>query len=994
MQTRRAFLPAVLLLFTASGFAGLIYESIWSHYLKLFLGHAAYAQTLVLAIFMGGMAAGAWIASRFSSRWKEPLVAYAVTEALVGALSLAFHDVFVATSAWAYADAIPALGSPLAVQAFKWTLAAVLILPQSVLLGMTFPLMTAGVLRMQGERAGYAIAMLYFTNSFGAAVGVLASGFYFIAAVGLPGTLIAAAIVNLAVAGLVMLLRPRRAPAAVPVALAAAPPGTVKGLRLLLTVSALTGLSSFFYEIGWIRMLSLLLGASTHSFELMLSAFILGIACGGLWVRRRIDAALEPVRTLAYMQLAMGAAALATLPLYNETFVVMQGVMKALSRSDAGYVAFNLSSHLLSMAIMFPASFFAGTTLPLITAALLRRRAGERAVGQVYAANTAGAIAGVVLAVHVGLPLLGLKGTIVAGAAIDLALGVVLLAKAGQRAPRLRVLGAALAACALAGFAVLGVQFNALSMTSGVYRIGVLQDPQRQEVQLQIDGKTATVSVVRNGKARSLLTNGKPDGAVNIEGEPNDDEIMMGLLGALPQFFAPEARRVANIGFGTGMSTHVLLASRTIETVDTVEIEPAMVRAASLFRPLNARAFDDPRSHVQFEDAKTYFSSHQSLYDVIVSEPSNPWVSGVASLFSTEFYRDVRRHLRPGGLLMQWVQTYEMSPTLLATILQALGENFADYELWTPSHGDVIIVAANGGKVPRPDASAFANPRLAAELGRLGIRNMDDLLLHRLGGSAVLAPYFASYGVPPNSDFNPILDLNAPRTRFLRVSADDMAHFHETGLPLLEWFDPQATLPRPDRITRSAGWLRRTAYAHQAKTIANYFRTGDETLLPAIPAPLGNQIVVARAAFVDCRLPVSLPVARDALGSIAWVVNVNLPRDERVAFWRRLLAGGCMKQPAVRRWLDFHAAVGANAPEMAEAASAILDSGEAIPPHLMPSLVGARMAGFLLRQHPGNAQRVLLKYRGQLGKDDVTQTMFRLLIGQVDRQTGAVLKSK
>jgi spermidine synthase len=560
--------------------------------------------------------------------------------------------------------------------------------------------------------------------------------------------------------------------------------------------------------------------------------------------------------------------------------------------------------------------------------------------------------------------------------------------------PRLKVLGATLVACAGVGFAALGFRLDALGMTSGVYRIGVLQKAERQEVQLQIDGKTATVSVVRNGKARSLLTNGKPDGAVNIEGDPGDDEIMMTLLGALPQFFAPEARRVANIGFGTGMSTHVLLASQTIEAVDTVEIEPAMVRAASLFRPFNARAFDDPRSHVQFEDAKTYFSSHQSVYDVILSEPSNPWVSGVASLFSTEFYRDVRRHLRPGGLLMQWVQTYEMSPTLLATILQALAENFADYELWTPSHGDVIIVAANGGKVPRPDPRAFANPRLAADLARLGIRSMDDLLLHRLGGSAVLKPYFATYGVPANSDFNPILDLNAPRTRFLRVSADDMAHLNEAGLPLVEWFDPQATVPRPDRIARSAGWLRRTAYAHQAKTMTNYLRTGDQSSLPTIPAALGNQLVVARAAFVDCRLQASLPVARDALGSIAWVVNVNLPRDERMAFWQRLRAGRCATEPAVRRWLDFHAAVGASAPEMAEAASAILDSGETVPPHLMPLLVGARMAGLLMREHTGNAQRTLMQYRGKVGKEPVTDTLFRVLIGQVDRQAGAALTSK
>ncbi|HET7200365.1 MAG TPA: hypothetical protein VFI80_06075, partial [Burkholderiales bacterium] len=135
------------LLFTLSGFAGLIYESIWSHYLQLFLGHAAYAQTLVLALFMGGMAIGSWICSRRSEGWKNLLRAYALAEALIGLAALAFHSAFVAATDFAYASILPALGGELAAALFKWALAGLLILPQSVLLGMTFPLMSAGLIR-------------------------------------------------------------------------------------------------------------------------------------------------------------------------------------------------------------------------------------------------------------------------------------------------------------------------------------------------------------------------------------------------------------------------------------------------------------------------------------------------------------------------------------------------------------------------------------------------------------------------------------------------------------------------------------------------------------------------------------------------------------------------------------------------------------------------------------------------------------------------------
>ena len=985
---QRAFLPAILLLFTASGFAGLIYESIWSHYLKLFLGHAAYAQTLVLAIYMGGMALGAWLASRLSPRLPDLLLAYALIEVLIGIASLFFHRLFIEATGFAFEQVIPGLGSPAAVQVFKWTLASLLILPQSVLLGMTFPLMTGGVLRVRPERSGYAVAMLYFTNSLGAAVGVLSSGFYFIAEVGLPGTLIAAAIVNLAVGALVLLLRPAEG-ASRSAAPAGAAVAVVPGLRLLLAVACLTGLSSFMYEIGWIRMLSLVLGSSTHAFELMLSAFILGIAFGGLWIRRRIDTQREPVFLLGLVQVAMGIAAIATLPVYASTFRGMELAMQALAKTEGGYLAFNVASHGIALAVMFPAAFCAGMTLPRITAALLRRGAGERAIGQVYAANTAGAIVGVAAAVHLGMPWLGLKGLIISGAVIDLVLGVVLLAYAGGRSPRLVAAGAAAVSAGVVLFAAFGVQFDAHRMASGVYRLGALPAPERQKVELQIDGKTATVSVVRNDKVLALLTNGKSDGAIRMDGvEPTDDEIMMTLLGALPQVLAPEARRVANIGFGTGMTTHILLASERIESVDTVEIEPAMVRAAPLFRPYNARALDDPRSRIHYEDAKTYFSSRQARYDVIVSEPSNPWVSGVSSLFSAEFYRDVRRYLNDGGLLLQWVQAYEMTPALLASILRALEASFPDYELWMPSHGDLIIVAANNGPVPRADPRAFDNPKLRAELARFQIRNVDDLHLHRLGGSAALSPYFSTFGVPANSDFQPYLDLRASQARYLRAQADDLSYLLESGLPLMEMFDSEGGIPDSRRMTQGTRpWLRRAAYLEQARAVAGFLRHGESKALAPLSSALSNDAVLVRAALVDCRLTLTPSVARDALASIAWLVNQHLALKEREAVWALLENTRCGKPGAAeKQWLRLHAAVGAADPAaMAEVAGAVLDSNGDLPQELMVRVVAARVAGLILSNQAPVAQREAVRYRGQLGNSTATQALFRFLLGQADQ---------
>ncbi|HYS77074.1 MAG TPA: hypothetical protein VEM38_13350, partial [Burkholderiales bacterium] len=529
-------------LFTVSGFAGLIYESIWSHYLKLFLGHAAYAQTLVLGLFMGGMAIGSWLCSRRSARWKNLLRGYALAEGMTGLLALAFHPVFVASTEAAYESILPALGGDVPAMLFKWTLAGLMILPQSVLLGMTFPLMSAGLIRRYPAAPGESLAMLYFTNSLGAAVGVLASGFFMIEALGLPGTMRAAGILNLGLAALVWLLARGDEPrvAGRSEAGAAASPAPY---GLFLAVALLTGAASFIYEIGWIRMLSLVLGASTHSFELMLSAFILGLACGGYWVRRRIDSTGDPMRFLGIVQVAMGLLALATLPLYGQMFELMRAVMNGLAKTDAGYTLFLLSSHGIALAIMFPATFCAGMTLPLITFALLGH--GEKAIGAVYSANTLGSILGVFAAAHIGMPLLGLKGLISAGAALDVALGLALLWRLAH-APRLRTSAAALAlACFSAVIA--GVHLDGYKMASGVFRRGDLYSERDATMLFHRDGKTATVSLMDFGTDRSLRTNGKSDGAINMDpdGARISDEITMTLTAAIPLAYRPDAKSAA-----------------------------------------------------------------------------------------------------------------------------------------------------------------------------------------------------------------------------------------------------------------------------------------------------------------------------------------------------------------------------------------------------------------------------------------------------------------
>src|SRR3954463_450308 len=427
------------LVFVVSGAAGLIYESIWSRYLSLLVGHSAYAQIIVLVIFLGGMSLGALLVGQRSERLRQPLLWYAAVETLVGIIGLLFNYLYVDISDLAYGRIFPALAGGWALIVVKWLLAALMVLPPSILLGTPLPLMSAGAIRLLRARTGRLLSLLYFANSFGAAIGVLAAGFYLLGRVGLPGTLVTAALCNFVAAGGVVIgLRFLGASAVSDGAeahVAVLPDESHRGVTptpatLLLVVSFGTAVASFIYEIAWIRMLSLVLGSATHSFELMLSAFILGLALGAFWIRGRADRVANPLRLLGAVQCVMGVLAVATLPLYVSSFSWVATLLDTFKQSDAGYRGFLAARYAICLLVMLPATFCAGITLPLITKMLMDdggRVRGERAIGAVYGLNTLGSIAGVLLAGLLLMPLVGLKLLLIAGALVDIGLGLALL---------------------------------------------------------------------------------------------------------------------------------------------------------------------------------------------------------------------------------------------------------------------------------------------------------------------------------------------------------------------------------------------------------------------------------------------------------------------------------------------------------------------------------------------------------------------------------------
>jgi predicted membrane-bound spermidine synthase len=763
-------------------------------------------------------------------------------------------------------------------------------------------------------------------------------------------------------------------------------------VRTLLWVSALTGLSSFVYEIAWIRMLSMVLSSATHSFEIMLASFILGLALGGWWIRKRIERiGAGTLVYLAVVQMMMGVLALATVPLYNYTFDAMAWLMSGLARSEQGFVLYTLALTAVALAVMLPATFCAGMTLPLITSHLYRHGSGERAIGQTYAANTLGAIAGVLLTVHLLMPGLGLKNTMAVGAAIDIALGLVLLARRyrPQAALRPGLRGLAVTSLAAACLIPALVRFDPLRMGSTVYRDGARSLDRQTAILFAKDGKTATVQVARfPDGVLSISTNGKSDGGLQtLPGRgATRDEATMVMTGALPLVYRPRAEQVAVIGFGTGLSSATLLGSPHLKRLDTIEIEPAIVEGARLMRPANEAAYTDRRHHIVIDDAKAFFSRGQRRYDAIVSEPSNPWISGVASLFTEEFYSRVKTHLKPDGLLVQWIHIYEISPELVASIFNALARSFPNYDVYMSSPGDMIIVAGGEGRPLERSAQAFEMPAVKALLERVGVGGAQELALQFVSNQRALAPLWISYAVPANSDYFPIVDVEGLKARYTRQDAMALTVLHAMEVPALRALDgvaPFGAPAAPASASRgpTAVSPREGPYLHAALLAAF---VGEGRLPPpqATYAPDMTLAAGVRNRLFGCGAAGAAQVPWDSVVRFAADVLPYLDAAKSKELWRSIRESPCARAFSADevRWVEmFERVARARWGEAGEVAIELLAAPGDRSHHARVVLTQVAATGLILKGRRLDALRVLGAQVERLPAAERRQAWVRLL---------------
>lgn len=783
----------LLALFFVSGSTGLVYETVWGRDLHLIFGTSQFAVATVLAAFMTGLALGGWLGARLAPRVTRPLRAYAALEALIGVFALAFPWVLEALQPAYLAFWRATEPGPLLFGAFQFLLVGLALLVPTACMGATLPILV----RFVGDDQPGAVGTLYGVNTAGAVFGTWLVGFWLLPAMGVRDTTVAAALANLGLAALALTLDRSATPLP-------APARAEDRDADLLLIALVAGFSSLALEVAWFRLLSLILGASAYAFTVMLLAFLAGIAAGGhlggrLVARARGKALL---RVLAATQLAVallvwGAMWLwPTLPvLFVQAYWVLDPEPSTLWVMKCG----------IAMLVMSPAAVGMGATFPLLAHAAARGDL-SRPVGRVYAANTVGSLLGAFVGGFVLLPALQVRGTALLCVTLNLSAALVAWLRSGGR-PRLPALGAALVAAGLLWS--FPPPWNPMMMTSGVYKyVDNLKEPTAEELRRAMidryellwyrEGLSTVVTVARNRVTGNqwLANNGK------IDASTSTDMPTQVLVAHTPMLFLEgRARRSMLIGLASGITLGAMTLHPELETIDVVELEPSMPEAARLFAPWNHDALADPRVRLIGNDARNQLVlTPPGTYDLVVAEPSNPWLTGVANLFTREFFVMGQGRLAPGGIWAQWVQMYGMDARDLQSVIRTFCEVYPHVLLFsTIRDADLVMLGSNEPitmSAELADRLVKKNVGVESELAAVGVIDAYDLLSHYLFDRA--AALNLTGGIPLNTDDNLLVEYSAPKNLHRETSGENFLML----LPHAQ--TPLASVPDADGLVRLA----------------------------------------------------------------------------------------------------------------------------------------------------------------------------------------------
>lgn len=724
-----------------SGLCALIYQVVWTRELRFVFGASTAASSAVIAIFIAGLGFGGLWFGRRVERSPQPLGFYARLElgiAVWCALTPALLALVRTLYTWSGGSVRLGAGSTLV----RLLLASLVLGPATFLMGGTLPAISRAV-ETEQDVARRGVALVYGVNTLGAVFGCALSTFVMLEQLGGRATLYTAVLLNVVIALAVSSLartqiaepgpadekrrsRTRRStargtPAAARTEREARPPPEPATERaapptLIYASATVVGFAFFLMELVWYRMLGPLLGGTIFTFGLILTIALAGIGLGSA-----LYAALLSSRRFMLIGFALTCAleaALIALPYALGDRVALWAVLLR-PRAALALSGLVFGWSVITLLVVFPAAFVAGVQFPLLIALLGGGRAHVgRDVGAAYAANTLGAIAGALAGGFGMLPALGALGC--------WRLVSVLLAAWGALIALIAIARNALTLTA-AGVFALGALTIGLVLAEGptaAWRhspIGAGRVPresvdtpnaatafiraQRRAVDWQTDGIESTIAI-DHADGLSFIVNGKSDGNAR---EDAATQVMGGLVGAA---LVPRVDHAMVIGLGTGSTAGWLALLPEVQRVDVAEIEPAMVHVAKRCALVNQHALDNPKLHLHRGDARELLAVSRSSYDVIFSEPSNPYRAGIASLYTREFYDAIRERLTPHGVFVQWMQGYDVDDATMRTIYATLAAVFPHVETWDGMTNDLLLVASLQERVHE---TGVLRARLASE---------------------------------------------------------------------------------------------------------------------------------------------------------------------------------------------------------------------------------------------------------------------------------------
>lgn len=801
----------LLALFLISGATGLVYELVWTRELVFVFGGTTYAITTVLVAFMGGLGFGSWGSGRLARRIRRPGLVYGGLELFIGVYAL-LVPVLLELAEPLYRSLYPHVAStPWLLNAARFCVGALTLALPTIAMGATLPLLVKYA-TMRGGRVGQSVGLLYGINTLGATLGVLACGFLLLPRLGLAQTNRWAAAANVAIGMLALAFLRREAVSGAVSVLAAGRVGepgaaprerSVLHRRMVLFTCAASGFVAMAYQIAWTRTLVMSIGSSTYSFTCILAAFILGLALGSLAVARFVDRLRNPLAVIGFVQIGIGLSAAFVLPLQGWTPVFVYYLVESFADRFDLLLACQFG---LIIAITFVPTFLLGLLFPLF-ARVLTNSADDAgaAAGRVYGVNTIGTILGSFLAGFVLLWLIGAHALILAGTLLNAAVGVWLLWSVR------RSLGPSRWPPVLAGIAVVLIPLIGLTvgrwdpyvMSSGPFIKGF--DPRGLEDRVNLifyeEGVDLTASVTRAKADPGLLSlrvNAKTDASTSLS-----DMSTQLMLGHLPLLLHENPERVCVIGLGSGMTLGAVTEHAEPRQIDSVEISDAVISAAALFSESNHQALDDPRVDSIRTDGRNHLLLAEQSYDVIISVPSNPWISGVANLFTREYFALCGKRLRIGGRLAFWLQGYMMPVDSYKLILRTAAAEFEHVSLWRLGVSDTLIIAGDSplGFSLSEFSSRMSSPAVRADLYRVGLGDDPGRMLGRFVASGDALRTWVGAG-RLHTDDNALLEFSAPRTMF-SVRSEKLSHaLHElTRSP----FDDLIAVSSADPVEKTVG---------------------------------------------------------------------------------------------------------------------------------------------------------------------------------------------